>query len=84
MEFEDAIKEIVNEKYGGDSDRFLKNLEKQTITFLLTGGLCFIFSLIIYKTGKIPYFTGTIGSIIFLVGVFSHRLYNKCYKLFNK
>ena len=83
MEFEDTIKEIVNEKYGGDSDRFLKNLEKQTITFLLTGGLCFIFSLIIYKTGKIPYFTGTIGSIIFLVGIFSHRLYNKCYKLFN-
>ena len=38
MEFEDQIKEIVNEKYGGDSKRFLRNLEKQTISFLLTGG----------------------------------------------
>jgi len=84
MEFEDQIKEIVNDKYGGDSDKFLKNLEKQTITFLLTGGMCFMFSILVYKTGRIPYLTGTLGSIIFLIGIFSHRLYNKCYKLFNK
>jgi hypothetical protein len=84
MEFEDTIKEIINEKYDGDSDKFLKSLEKQTITFLLMGGLCFMFSLIVYNSGVKPYLTGTVGSIIFLIGVFSHRLYNKCYKFLNK
>ena len=81
--FEESIKELVNEKYGGNSEIFLKSLEKQTYTFLIFGGISIIMAMIIYQSGKPPYFTGTVGGIMFLIGVFSHRLYNKCFKLFN-
>ena len=84
MEFEEAIKEIVEQNYGGDSNKFLRSLRHRTILFLLTSGFGFILSLALYNDGYMPYLLTTLSTIVFVIGVISHRLYNQCYRFLNK
>jgi len=85
MEFDKQIKKIVDDSYGGDVDKFLHSLKMKTIMFLVFGGFCLLFSMMVYKStgGNLPIVTLTIGIIFMIIGMLSHFMYNESFKALN-
>jgi hypothetical protein len=84
MNLEKEVRKIVDEVYAGDSDKLLISLKNKTISFLLVGGSSLILSTIMYKSGITPIITSIIGGVFMIIGMISHNLYNKIFKILNK